>query len=284
MTDSSSAAARLPWRLVAGVATLVVAMLLAYVAAHWGWRWFGPAPAVAPVSAASDQWAAAIVAVPLFGRVDGSTASPPGSTSGVVLQGETRLLGVFAGRDGEGYALFRLADRGPVLARTGQEIAKDVTLEAVRPDGVRIRDRGETRDIVLRASTAEASTANASAAPAAPRSRAACSAPPGYKGPVYRINAELLGGMAARPETWHNLFAPGSAGLIVRDESGFASLLGLKAGDRLTSASGIGLAAIDDMLVAVVRPLQASQPVRVTGIRDGKSLEWLLVNAAACAG
>jgi len=284
MTDSSSAAAPLPWRLVAGAATLAAAVLLAYVAAHWGWRWFGPAPAVAPASAASDQWAATIVAVPLFGRVDGPTASLPAPAGGVVLQGETRLLGVFAGRYGEGYALFRLPNRGPVLARTGQEIAKDVTLEAVRPDGVRIRDRGETRDVVLRASNAEASIATTAVAPTAPRSRAACSAPPGYRGPVYRINAELLGGMAAQPETWHNLFAAGSAGLVVRDEIGFASLLGLKAGDRLTSASGIGLAAVDDMLVAVVRPLQASQPVRVTGIRDGKSLELLLVNAAACAG
>jgi hypothetical protein len=33
-----------------------------------------------------------------------------------------------------------------------------------------------------------------------------------------------------------------------------------------------------------VRPWQSSQPVRVMGDRDGKPLEWLLVNAAACAG
>ena len=54
---------------------------------------------------------------------------PGGGRQPAPLQGDTRLLGVFAERNGEGYALFRLADRGPVLVRTGQDVAKDVRLE-----------------------------------------------------------------------------------------------------------------------------------------------------------
>ena len=37
-----------------------------------------------------------------------------------------------------------------------------------------------------------------------------------------------------------------------------------------------------DVVTAIVRPLLANQPVRVTGTRDGKALEWVLVNAGAC--
>ena len=52
----------------------------------------------------------------------------------------------------------------------------------------------------------------------------------------------------------------------------------------MTQANGIALAGIDDVLVAVVKPLLASQPVRVAGTRDGKPAEWLFVNAGACPG
>ena len=44
--------------------------------------------------------------------------------------GDTRLLGVFAERDGRGYALFRLPS-GPRLVAQGQEIAQGATLVAV---------------------------------------------------------------------------------------------------------------------------------------------------------
>ena len=82
------------------------------------------------------------------------------------MQGDTRLLGVFAGSDGTGHALFRLGDRGPVLVRSGEEIAKDVTLLEVRPSGVRIRDHGETRDLGLRTGAA---TTRRDVAPLGPR-------------------------------------------------------------------------------------------------------------------
>ena len=61
-------------------------------------------------------------------------------------------------------------------------------------------------------------------------------------------------------------------------------MLGLKPGDRVAQANGIALAGIDDILVAFVKPLIASQPVHVAGIRDGKPAAWLFLNAGACPG
>jgi type II secretory pathway component PulC len=66
----------------------------------------------------------------------------------------------------------------------------------------------------------------------------------------------------------------------VRDESGFAAMLGLKLGDRIEQANGIALTAPDDVVGAVLRPLQANQPVRVAGSRDGLPRELWLRNTA----
>jgi hypothetical protein len=268
-----------PWRIAAWIATLVGLAALALVIAWWGWHWLGPEPKPLPPLKSPDRLAPAIVAVPLFGRAEAPAAPAPETPS--TLQGDTRLLGVFAGADGTGHALFRLGSRGPVLVRSGEEITKDVMLLEVRPDGVRIRDRGETREIALRTNVAAAARAPA---PLPTRSSAASCAPPaGYSGPVYRINAELLTGIAARPEGWTALLAPvPGGGLTVRDRSGAASMLGMKAGDSLAQANGIALRGIDDILVAFVKPLIASQPVLVAGVRSGKPAAWLFVNAGAC--
>ena len=61
-------------------------------------------------------------------------------------------------------------------------------------------------------------------------------------------------------------------------------MLGMKAGDRLAQANGIALKGVEDILVAFVKPLVASQPVHVAGLRDGKPASWLFVNAGACPG
>jgi hypothetical protein len=203
------------------------------------------------------------------------------------MQGETRLLGVFAEADGKGFALFRLADRGPVLVQAGNDIANDVKLELVRPGGVRIRDHGEVREIVLRPvlDTAKVPPDKSAAGARAVRAvSAACAVPAGFTGAIYRLNAELLSGIAAQPDSWKSLVTPGPGGLTVRSDTGFATMLGLKSGDRVAEANGIALNGPDDALVAIVRPLMASQAVRVRGTRDGKAVEWLLVNAGACPG
>jgi hypothetical protein len=273
-----------PWRVAAWLATLAAVALLAWLVAQWGWRAFGPSPTAVPAAPTPEPWSPAITSARIFGE-PGAT---PSTAAPAAMQGETRLLGVFAEANGAGFALFRLADRGPVLVRSGSEIAKDVQLEAVRPGGVRIRDHGVVREIMLRPSV-DAAKPVQSKTPAGARSAraatsAACTVPAGFTGAVYRLNAELLSGIAAQPDSWKTLVAAGPGGLTVRDDSGFATMLGLKPGDRVSEANGIALAGPDDALVAIVRPLMASQSVRVRGTRDGKAAEWLLVNAGACPG
>jgi hypothetical protein len=149
----------------------------------------------------------------------------------------------------------------------------------VKRDGVRLRDHGELREIALRPAPAPARD-RTKAAPA----RTACVTPPGYRGPLYRINAELLSGIASQPESWKALLVVGDGGLAIRDNSGFSAMLGMRGGDRMTQANGIALASADDLVAAFVKPLLASQPVRVVGTRDGKPAEWVFVNAGACPG
>jgi hypothetical protein len=273
------ASAPWPWRIAAWIATLAAIAVLGYVIAYWGWRWLGPEPHPLPRLKTPERLAAAIVAVPLFGRAEAPTTPTPDAPA--ALQGDTRLLGVFAESGGTGHALFRLGNRGAVLVRSGEEITKDVTLLEVRPDGVRIRDRGENRELALRSNVA--ATTTRAAAPLRP-SNTSCAPPSGYAGPVYRVNAELLTGIAARADGWTALLSPApGGGLAVRDSAG-ASMLGMKPGDSLAQANGIALKGIDDILVAFVKPLIASQPVLVAGVRDGKPASWLFVNAGACPG
>jgi hypothetical protein len=274
-----------PWRVGAWLATLAAVAFFAWIVAQWGWRVFGPAATLVPPAATPEPWSPAITSALIFGEPG---AAPAAAGVPSAMQGEARLLGVFAEANGGGFALFRLADRGPVLVQAGREIAKDVQLEAVRPGGVRIRDHGEIREIALRP-TAEATktsiekpTSGARSARAA--ASASCAVPAGFTGAVFRLNAELLSGIASQPDSWKTLVTPGLGGLTVRDDTGFAAMLGLKPGDRVTEANGIALNGADDALVAIVRPLMASQPVRVRGTRDGKTAEWLLVNAGACPG
>jgi hypothetical protein len=271
-------APRLPWhwRIASWFATIAGVLVLGYVIAHWGWRWLGPTPP--PISEASvERWAPAIVASPIFGRQ--GAAAPAGAVAPAALSGDMRLLGVFAEKGGTGHALFRLGERGPVLVKAGEDIARDVTLVEVRPDGVRIRDRGETRDLALRTSTVAPLAANARGG-----RNAACAPPAGFKGSIYRLNAELLTGIASRPEGWKAHFEPVAGGLAIRAGSGFAAMLGMKPGDRIAQANGVALAGIDDILVAFVNPLVASQAVHVKGIRDGKPADWLFLNVGACPG
>jgi hypothetical protein len=279
---------RFAWRMAGIAATLAAGALLALTIAHWGWHWFGPKPR-ASVEQAVDAPPSAIVAAAPFGRARPAAAGAP-AAPGLAAPAramELRLLGVFAGRNGDGYALLRL-DHGAVLVRRGDEIAPGARLEAVFAGAIRIRERGQTRDIELRPSAAPAVAP--AVAPSVRRvaatdprgARAGCAPPAGFTGPVYRLNAELLTGLGARPESWSAALAPAPGGLAVRDETGLAAMLGMKPGDRLVQANGIALASIDDVLSAVVKPLVASQPVRLVGSRDGTAREWLFVNAGAC--
>ena len=294
----SKATPRAP-RIAAALATVLALGLLALVIAHWGWQWFGPARVHLPPPTPADP-AAALLASGLFagGAPPAAGAAEPAPE---VLGGDVRLLGVFAEARGRGYALFRMAT-GPKLVAAGKEIAPGAMLVAVRPDGIRVGEAGGERDILLRSAaprapaaatagtatvgsavvaantgTAVATNAGAGGAAKAPTAaRAACAPPPGFKGNIVALNAELMAGLIAHPESWQALVGPADGALVVRDESGFVAMLGLKQGDRLTQANGIALTAPDDIIGAVLRPLAAKQTVRLTGTRDGVTREvWL---------
>jgi type II secretory pathway component PulC len=229
----------------------------------------------APADPAATILASGLLAAP--GAVPAATT--PTRDESTLAAGDTRLLGIVAEQDGRGYALFRLPS-GPRLVTAGQEIAQGATLTAVRPDGVTIRDAGGERRIALRGEPAKA--APAAVANARATRNPACIAPAGFKGAVLRLNAELFQGIIANPESWTALVASERGALTVRDDSGFATMLAMKKGDRLEQANGVALTAPDDVVSAVLRPLAAQQTVRVTGTRDGAPREWLLLNAGTC--
>jgi Type II secretion system protein C len=251
--------------------------LLALVLAHWGWRWFGPAPvSLAPPTVDGDL-PRHIAEAHLFGAAAPSvTASEPTAAGG-----ELRLLGVFAQRDGQGYALFRAGARGALFIAAGSDAAPGVRLESVQPDGVTLVEGGVRREIALR-SAGQGDKARASLAVTASANGANCAAPAGFTGQVIRLNAELLSGMIGAPDTWKALLQPGPGGLIVRDQSGFAGMMGLRNGDHVERANGIALAIPDDIGATVLKPLTRSQPVWVSGVRDDKPQQWLYLNAGAC--
>jgi len=89
-------------------------------------------------------------------------------------------------------------------------------------------------------------------------------------------------GLIAQPETLRATAEASDGAVIIRDESGFAALLGMKRGDRIAQANGIALRSPDDVVVAVLRPLAASQPVRLAGSRGSEPRELMLLNASVC--
>ncbi len=270
-------------RVAAGAALFAAIGLLAWVLAWWGWRALGPDPVHIPVAAPANP-AATILASGLFAAPAApSAAAAPARDEGTLAAGDARLLGVFAERDGRGYALFRLPS-GPRLVAAGAEIAPGAQLLAVRPDGITVRDGGGERRIALR-TAGGATPAKPVAAPIAAKGsprNLACTPPAGFRGPVLRLNAELFRGIIAKPESWTALVAPERGGLVVRDDSGFIAMLAMQKGDRLEQANGIALTAPDDVVGAVLKPLAANQAVRVTGARAGAAREWLLLNAGTC--
>src|SRR5436853_7937254 len=107
-SDKASLELPLRARLMSAGALLIALALLAAVLAYWGWRWFGPAPVTLPTARNDGDPVRRIADAHFFGA-----AAPAASSSNAgVSSGDLRLLGVFAQRDGQGYALFRAGSRG----------------------------------------------------------------------------------------------------------------------------------------------------------------------------
>lgn len=266
-------------RILVAVANLIAFGALAAVVSYWGWRWFGPAPAHIPPAARDDPVAALAVSPP-FGTGT-IVVSPDTGPERDLLAGEARLLGVLAETDGKGRALFRLPDGSARLLSTGETLTANVTLVAVRPDGVTVRDAGGERAIGLR--TQAPASAGTSRRPGAARS-VACAIPAGFKGAVVRLNAELVQGLISQPQALRTVADQKDGALEIRDDSGFAAMIGMKKGDRVAQANGIALRVPEDVIVAVLRPLAASQPVRLVGSRGGEPREVMVLNAGVCPG
>lgn len=263
---------------LAALATIAAVCALALVLAYWGWQIAAPAPFHVAAPAPADP-ATTIVAANLFGGGATRTDEAPQA----MLPGDTRLLGVIAEPSSQGYALFRLPS-GPRLVAQGQEIVAGVTLASVEPFAVTIREHGQERRFVLQPAASAATPGQAaSLARAAGARNATCAPPAGFQGSVVKINAELLGGLSGDAGPWRTLLAPAGGALVVREDGGFAAMLGLRAGDRIMQANGIALHVPDDVAAAVVRPLAANQGVRVVGSRGGTKHELWLANVA-CAG
>lgn len=293
MTGPQSAApSGLAIRLLSTVALLAAIALAAGVVAHWGWRWFGPTAGETPIPPRPERWAPFITAARLFGvagaQPEATPASVPVATAGAI---DFRLLGVLAGRDGKGEALFRLRNGEAQLIQTGEEIEPGVVLQKVEPNAVVVVQAGVARRLELRVPVA----ADASSRPAAPAVAAtappttgaaalsaACARPAGFPGELYILRTELLDGMIQQPSGWRGLLRAERGALTVSDASGFAAMLGLRVGDRLESANGVVLLSYEDVSAHVLKPLTASRQVVVSGARDGKLRKWLYVNAATC--
>lgn len=262
-------------------ATLGAGLLLAWAILFWAWRWIAPAP-VHVIPAEPRDPVATIVASGWLAH-DAPSGTP--TETNTTLAGDVRLLGIFADTGGGGYALFRLPS-GPRLVKEGGEIASGSTLVAIAPLSIRVRDAAGQRTIVLRAppamsvSGAAPAAANTSSAPR--RTVAACIPPSGFRGEVVKLNAELLQGLATQPDALRAIVTPVAGGMSVREGSGFAQMIGLRPGDRVRLANGIPLASADDVMAAVLTPLIANQQVRLSGTRDGKAREMLLLNAGSC--
>ena len=279
------AAARPPaLRLAILAATAAALVLLAWVAATWIWRWVAP-PAAPVLSPPPADPAATILASGLW--AGGSDAPAPAQAS---APADVALVGVLAERDGKGLAVFRTRDGARVVA-AGADIVPGTRLVSIDRWNVRVADAGGERVLDLSRGAAPRSPTVAPPRAAAPARTAAatvrpsspaCAVPAGFSGAVLKLHGELLEGLIAQPESWRAMLAGDNGQLVVREEGGFATMLGLVRGDRLAQANGIALQQPDDVTGAVLRPLAASQPVRIRGSRGGEARDVLILNAGAC--
>ncbi len=279
MSDDAIPAA---WRFAAAACTALALALFAWVAAQAIWRWATPRAAPTAASPVRDP-AATIIASGLWS----GTADAPRATVAPVA-GDLRLLGVLAERDGGGLAVFRTRDGARVVA-AGGDVVPGTSIVSIGPTSVRLRDGSGERTLELRRDEPPRTPAPRQATPARPAgaaqamsASAGCLVPAGFTGPVLKLHGELLDGLIAQPDSWRAMLAGDGGSLVVREDGGFAAMLGLAKGDRLLQANGVPLREPDDVTGAVLRPLVASRSVRIGGSRGGQPREIFVVNATAC--
>ena len=257
-------------RLLVVVLNLLALAVLCWITAYWIWRWLAPAPVLPAISLPDSR-----LSIPpgsLFGSVNRPSLSMTATTS--TAASDYRLLGVFSESEGQGYALFQLAERKSKLVKQGQEIKSGVILRKVEPDAIQVEEQGDMRRIALRENSKSLLTAR-------PTSRT-CPLTAGELQQAYLLRSELLEGLTGNKEIWAALLQPAADALIVKDEGSVGKLLGLQAADRLERSNGVQLANLEDVSRYIIQPLLRNEVVIITGSRQGKIQEWTLVNAALC--
>jgi hypothetical protein len=257
-----------------------------WIAAHWIWRAYEPAPVVSSPPPVGD-FAAAILSGPALGYAR-PAAQQAGAPAVAVVDPKIRLMGIArepgdrVGR--ESRALFRI-DRRILWLRAGDELDRGVTLAAIDADAVRIRANGRETRLPLR-EPRPAIPQKAGTPPGASPAAAARQAPPASAGDTckltgeqrsraYILRPEIIEGVVRERSGWTDLFKPAGVGLAVQNPGGTGAMLGLYGNDILTRADGAQLANLDDVVRLILEPLARNETVVVSGLRGGQPREWI---------
>jgi hypothetical protein len=267
------------------IAWLCAVAAFCWIAAHWIWRAYEPAPVVLSPPPVGD-FAAAILSGPALGYA--RPVAQPATPAVAVVDPKIRLMGIArepgdrVGR--ESLALFRI-DRRILWLRAGDELDRGVTLAAIDADAVRVMANGRETRLPLR-EPRPAVPPKAATPPGTPPAAAARRAPPASAGDTckltgeqrsraYILRPEIIEGVVRERNGWTDLFKPAGVGLAVQNPGGTGAMLGLYGNDILTRADGAQLANLDDVVRLILEPLARNETVVVSGLRGGQPREWI---------
>jgi hypothetical protein len=258
-----------------------------WIAAHWIWRAFEPAPVLTSPPPVGD-FATAILSGPALGYTRPPVQPLATAASAVAtLDPKIRLMGIArepGDPDGRAArALFRI-DRRVLWLRPGDELDRGVTLAAVDADGVRIVANGRETRMPLR--EPRPVTPKGAVPPGAPPAATAPQAPTARTGDLCKLTAEqrarayilrpeIIEGVVRERNGWTDLFKPAGVGLAVQNPGGTGAMLGLYGNDILTRADGAQLSNLDDVVRLILEPLARNETVVVSGLRAGQPREWI---------
>lgn len=252
--------------------TLVLVAWLAYLSAHWTWRWLAreePAPpaAEAPAALSAREAAERVVAAAPFGRAPTASAAPAAVTNLNVT-----LKGVYAARSPEdSFAILNFAGRGDKPYRVGAKLEGGVVLEAVYADRVVLRNRGELQSLRFPARPRAPGVTRGAAAPSADGLRVRQTAPN-----QFNFSRSDLTTALQSPAQLNNL------GVLVENPGGgmaiksapadsLAAKLGLRAGDVVFTVNGQAVNNAAD-LARLYQDLNQVGQVNLSGSRNGQPL------------
>ena len=258
------------------IATVLLALLAAFLLATWTWKLFAPKQIIRPAPLTQVDAAAAadtVVAAHLFGVAAQGKSAEASQVSTLNI----RLKGVFA-ENGE-YPAFAIVNTGakdePV--RTGNDIMPGVVLDSVKPEHIVVKRNGVLERVNLE-ERAGAGGGGSSVgvtpprpAPAQFRLNAPQTAPN-----TYNFSRSELGRAMEDPRQVANLgrVSAHAGGGVTVDEvppGSLAERLGLQQGDVIRAVNGKPLASPADFAQIYQQQGQAGQ-IKVEGMRGSRPL------------